>query len=90
MKKLYGFRGKRSSDEVREIALGAVRSQCRKNGFDPAELDANEALKVLDDFIRTWEMNGTYAQNFAYHASDHQIELFKQDWENWRKEQQTR
>lgn len=87
MKKNFGARGKMSTDEARKTAIGAVRSKYRKMGINPVERTSEDALLVLDDFIHDYSMIGTYAQSFAFYASDRQINLFKKEWEEWRLKQ---
>lgn len=70
-------------DEIREIAIGAVRSEIRRNGDDPIEYDENRACLVLDDFTH---VPSSIAGIFALNCSNTQFKKFKNDWKKWRKQ----
>ena len=64
--------------EMRKIALGAVRSQARRQGQNPASMSAADALAVLDDMYR---MDPALIASMWYgEASENQLKLFEQEW----------
>lgn len=68
--------------EMRETAIGAARSQARRNGCRPENLSAKEALGVLDDIYRVDPQ--VVASIWYGNASDNQIKLFCREWNAWR------
>jgi len=82
----FGVRGKPSSAEIRQTALVAVRYYLRGMQINPLDVDADGAERALGDFLYKPELRGTYAYAFADEASDQQMRLFRQEWEQWRKE----
>lgn len=69
-------------DEMRKIALGAVRSQARWQGQNPADLTAKDALAILDDIYRGDKT--LVASRWYGKATNHQLQLFDRDWTLWR------
>jgi hypothetical protein len=65
----------------REMAIRATRSQARKQGIEPLEMTADQALAVLDDIARSEP--DLVASHWYHSASDAQITLFKSDWKRW-------
>ena len=75
----------RNISDFRATARAAVRSQLRKSGIDPKMVDANTALKLLDDLER---INPELIASLWYSmASDNQIKLFRSEWNKWQKRQ---
>ena len=64
--------------EQRDIALGAARSQIRQMGKDPQVCEAQVALRVLADMLRTDP--DLIASQWYDRASDYQIALFCREW----------
>lgn len=69
---------KQTTKELRQIALGATRSQIRKLGERPEDVEPQEALKVLSD-IALGEPQ-LLCSVFYNTASDAQIRIFKREW----------
>jgi hypothetical protein len=65
----------------REIALGAVRSEMRKNGFVPQRQSARTALAVLNEIALSDP--GTRASWWYLNCSDNELTLFIRDWKKW-------
>ena len=69
-------------EQQRAIALQVVRELLPIMGIQPEMVDACEAFKALD------ELYSTQPQSVAYlwweSASDRQIDLFVDEWEEWR------
>jgi len=70
-------------EEKRRIAVGATRSEARRNNFDPAKLTAEDAIKVLDDLSQ--KEPDLIACQWYTSASERQMKMFKRDWNNWRR-----
>lgn len=79
--------------EMRQTALGAVRSQIRRQGGDPKSYTGDEALDVLDGMFTEHERGSReldlihahwYARATAENSRDNQLRLFKREWEAWR------
>ena len=64
--------------EQRQIAIRAGRSQARLMGIDPAGIDAQGALAVLDDLARA--DRALLAAQWYRAASDNQVNLFIREW----------
>ena len=67
---------------MRRIAAGAIRSEARKQGIDPTTLDAEAALRMLDDLYRIDPV--LIASVWYGSASDNQIKQFKREWRKWK------
>jgi hypothetical protein len=67
--------------EMRQIAVRAIRSQARRQGIEPETLDADAALRVLDDIYRVDPE--VIASAWYGNASDSQIKQFKREWRRW-------
>jgi hypothetical protein len=64
--------------EMRRVATGAVRSQLRRQGINPKTVDADSALRMLDDIYR---VDPELIASLWYgEASNNQIKLFKKEW----------
>jgi hypothetical protein len=74
--------------EMRDIALGAIRSQARQMNIEPETMDADEALTVLDDIYRVDP--DIIASVWYGEASDNQIKMFKREWRQWQQKWQRR
>ena len=74
---------KMNQTEKRQTAIGATRSQMRTMGINPKSENSQEALTVLDDIARS-EPN-LIASEWYIEASDNQIKLFRQDWNQYLK-----
>lgn len=70
-------------NEMRKIALGAVRSQARAQGQNPADLTAKDALAVLDDLYR--QDKTLVASQWYGAATSYQLDQFDRDWSSWRR-----
>jgi hypothetical protein len=67
--------------EMRRLAIGAIRSEARRQGVAPESLSADAALRMLDDLYR---IDPEIIASIWYgEASDNQITLFKQEWRRW-------
>ena len=64
--------------EKRQIAIQAARSYLRKQGIDPAQASADDALDALDDCYRLDAQ--TIASQWYWNASNRQILLFRREW----------
>ena len=67
--------------QQRRIAIGAIRSELRRQNQDPKSVNANDALLMLDDLLRS-EPN-LVASQWYDDASANQIVLFKREWRKW-------
>jgi hypothetical protein len=67
--------------EMRQIAIRATRSQARRQGIEPETVDADAALRILDDIYRVDPE--VIASIWYGNASDNQIKQFKQEWRKW-------
>lgn len=67
-----------NQQQQREIALGATRSEARRQHFDVDTLSANDALAILDDLLR--KEPDLIASKWYAQASDNQIKSFKREW----------
>ena len=65
---------------MRRVAQGAARSQMRRQGIDPKQASAEDALRVLDDIYRVDPE--LIAALWYGQASDNQIRLFEREWKN--------
>ena len=64
--------------EMRQIATRAIRSEARRTGRNPESLDADTALRILDDIFR---IDPEIIASLWYgNASDNQLRLFKREW----------
>lgn len=70
-------------DEMRRIAMGAVRSQLRANGKDP-RLATNAEIDDTLDFIARTDPKLIAAQWYNA-ATPNQWKLWRGDWAKWRK-----
>lgn len=67
-----------NQNEMLDIALGAVRSQARRQGINPETLNADEAVKILDDLLRS---DPTLIASMWYgEADDAAVNRFKAEW----------
>lgn len=67
----------------REIAIGAVRSEIRKQGFIAERQSARTALAVLNEIaLRNPELR---ASSWYLNCTDNEICLFVRDWNTWAK-----
>ena len=67
-----------NQQKMRQVALGAARSEMRRLGMEPIDKDADAALQVLDDLDR---MEPDLVASIWYSgASNNQIRLFKREW----------
>lgn len=66
--------------EMRDIAMGAVRSELRRQGRDPKCLQEYAALNVLDDIARAEPK--LIASRWYLNASDLQLRWFRLEWRN--------
>jgi hypothetical protein len=64
--------------EMRSIAIRAIRSQARRQGIEPETIDADAALRILDDIYRVDPE--IIASVWYGQASDNQIREFKREW----------
>lgn len=71
--------------EYRKIALGAIRSQARRQHIDPTTMSADDALAVMDDISRVDPQ--IYASVWYDQASDAQMKQFKREWNAWKRSQ---
>jgi len=67
--------------QQREMAIRAARSQARKQGIEPLELGAEDALAIIDDIARSEP--DLVASHWYSEATDNQINLFKIEWRKW-------
>jgi len=72
---------KQTRKELRQIALGAVRSELRKQGRSPQAVDANVAYAVLDNIFRTDKQS--LAAVWYDTASDNDRNKFFREWEKY-------
>lgn len=68
--------------DKRKIALGAVRSEFRRQGRQPHFQMATSALAVLDDLLRSEP--DLIASQWYDKASEAQIKLFIKEWNAWK------
>jgi hypothetical protein len=68
--------------DKRKIALGAVRSEFRRQGRQPQFQLATSALAVLDDLLRSEP--DLIASQWYDKASEAQIKLFSKEWNAWK------
>lgn len=66
-----------------KIAIGATRSEMRRQGRSPHQHDADEAVLVLDDLSRSEP--DLLASIWYSRASDEQIKRFKAAWGRWQR-----
>jgi len=67
--------------EQRQIALNTARSYLRKQGINPAQASADDALEALDDCCR---LDAQYIASLWYwQASNRQVLLFRREWRRW-------
>lgn len=71
-----------NQNEMRKIAIGAIRSQARAQGQNPADLTAGDALAILDDIYR--QDKALVASRWYGRATSNQLNLFDRDWALWR------
>jgi hypothetical protein len=76
---------KMNQSEMRQIAIGATRSQLRRLNIDPRKASSDDALEALDDIYRVEPE--LIASLWYGNASDNQIRLFRREWEKWLKPQ---
>jgi len=67
--------------EMREIALGAARSELRQFGIEPKTADIYTAEQALDNILRSTP--NAIAARWYENASDNQWELFKREWRRY-------
>lgn len=65
----------------RSIAIGAIRSEARRQKRDPNLLSAGVALLMLDDLARS--SPELVASQWYKAATDRQIRLFAREWKTW-------
>ena len=68
---------------MRKIAMGAVRSQARAQGQNPADLTAKDALAILDGIFR--QDKTLVASQWYGAATSYQLDQFARDWSSWRR-----
>ena len=68
--------------EQRQIAIQAARSYLRKQGVNPIQASADDALEALDDCYRLDAQ--TIASLWYGQASNRQVLLFRREWRQWR------
>lgn len=73
-------------EEMRRIAMGAVRSQLRQNGKDP-RMATNAEIDDTLDFIARSDPSLIAAQWYNK-ATSNQWKRWRGDWYQWRKDQQ--
>ena len=68
--------------EKRQIAIQAARSYLRKQGVNPIQASADDALEALDDCYR---LDAQAIASLWYgQTSEWQIRLFRKEWEQWK------
>ena len=71
---------KMSLQEKRKIALEASRSYLRSMDINPENCVVQDVLDALDDLSR---IEDTIATDWYKNASDYQIRLFHDDFDDW-------
>lgn len=69
---------KMSRRQMRETALGAVRSKARHSGWKVTGMSANDAVRMLDEMATT---NPELVASIWYmSASDREVKTFEREW----------
>ena len=71
-------------EEMRRIALGAVRSYLRQMKIDPLTATADDAEKALDDICRTEDSLIVHTW-WVQCNSGNQTRLFCREWREWQR-----
>jgi hypothetical protein len=80
--------GKGQKAQQRAIALQAARELLPIMGIRPEMVGASEALRALDELFYTQPQSVAYC--WFESANEQQIDLFIDEWEDWREAEASR